>query len=143
MIEEYGTVVEAKEKTALIKAKRTTSCDSCVSKSLCTGVAETDMLIEAQNPLNARAGDHVVFMVGAGSVIKAGMLFYLFPLLGFIAGVVLGQVFAEKIPLKWDSDIISALAGFFFLALTYGGISLYGRHAEKKRTYMPTIVRIV
>src|SRR3972149_8173105 len=106
MIEEYRTVVEAKEKTALVKAKRTTSCDSCVSKSLCTGVAETDMLIEAQNPLNARAGDHVVFVVGAGSVIKAGMLFYLFPLLGFIAGVVLGRGFSDKNPPKWGFDIL-------------------------------------
>src|SRR3989304_10558065 len=100
MIEEYGPGVEAKEKTALVKAKRTTSCDSCVSKSLCTGVAETDMLIEAQNPLNARAGDHVVFMVGAGSVIKAGVLFYLFSLLGFFSGGVLRAVFCQKNPPK-------------------------------------------
>lgn len=135
-------MVEAKGPTALIKAQRTTSCDSCASKKVCHGVTETDMVIEVLNPVNAKAGDEVVFTVGAATVLKAGVFAYLVPLIGFIAGVVIGQMAAEKVFPGRDADLVSAALGFAFLAVTFFGIYLYGKKA-KKGSYMPTIVKIV
>lgn len=143
MIEEEGRIIEVKGETAFIKAERTTSCDKCMAKEVCTGLTETSMLIEALNPVNAKAGDHVIFNVGAATVVKAGVLLYLFPLIGFISGIVAGQLTADRVFPGRNPDIVSAIFGFIFLALTAAGVHLYGRRAQKSRTYMPTVVRIV
>lgn len=146
MIEEQGEVMEVKGGAALVKAQRTTSCESCISKDLCRSVTETDMLVEAENPAGARVGDKVIFTVGAATLLKAGVLFYLLPLLGFIFGVVLGQLTAETLaPFTpgWDPDLISAALGFFFLVLTLLGLRVYGRRAETNRRMRPRIVKVV
>lgn len=152
MIEEQGEVMEVKGGAALIKAQRTTSCEKCISKDLCRSVTETDMLVEADNPAGARVGDKVIFTVGAATLLKAGVLFYLFPLIGFIFGVVLGQLTAATLttlpPLApftqgWDPDLISAALGFFFLFLTLLGLRAYGRRAETNRQMRPKIVKVV
>ena len=70
MIEEEGIVLELKDGIAIVKAQRTTSCDKCATKSVCHGVSETDMVVEALNPINAKVGDRVHISIGAGTVIK-------------------------------------------------------------------------
>lgn len=141
--------MEVKGGAALVKAQRTTSCESCISKDLCRSVTETDMLVEAENPAGARVGDKVIFTVGAATLLKAGVLFYLLPLLGFIFGVVLGQLTATTLATLapftsgWDPDLISAALGFFFLVLTLLGLRVYGRRAETNRQMRPRIVKVV
>jgi sigma-E factor negative regulatory protein RseC len=143
MIEEEGTVLEVKGGAALIKAQRTTACESCFSKELCRSVTETEMLIEADNPAGAHVGDKVIFTVGAATLIKAGLLFYLLPLLGFIFGVVLGQLGAQTLAPGMNPDLVSAGLGFFFLVVALLGIRLYGRRAETNKTMRPRVVRVV
>jgi sigma-E factor negative regulatory protein RseC len=143
MIEEEGTVVEIKGGAAIIKAQRTTSCESCMSKDLCHSVTETDMVVEADNPAGAHVGDRVVFTVGAATLLKAGVLFYLFPLLGFIAGIVLGQVLAPAVSSGLNPDLLSAVLGSLLLVLTLLALRLYGRRAEKNRAFRPRVVRVV
>jgi sigma-E factor negative regulatory protein RseC len=127
MIEEEGTVVEIKGGAAIVKAQRTTSCESCISKDLCQSVTETDMVIEAENQAGAHVGDRVIFTVGAATLLKAGVLFYLIPLFGFIAGIVLGQVLSQTVAPVRNPDLLSAALGFLFLGLTLLGLRLYGK----------------
>lgn len=141
MIEESGTVVENREKTVLIKARRGSSCESCASKKACHGA--DDILIEAENPVGAKAGDRVIFTAGAGSILKAGVLLYLVPIFFFITGVILGQTASERIWTGANPDLISGALGFSFLAIAFAVLKVYSKIIEKKRSYRPHVLRVI
>ncbi|MBI5344509.1 MAG: SoxR reducing system RseC family protein [Deltaproteobacteria bacterium] len=141
-MEEHGVIVKDKGLTALIKAERTTACEKCVQKDSCLSTSDVDMLIEADNPIGAKPGDHVVFTIGAGSIVKAGMLLYLVPIVSFIAGVVLGQTLAKRAFTDWNPDLVSGVLGLIFLAATFIGLKVYGKVlVEKNKAYRPSVLR--
>lgn len=142
-MEEHGVVVENKGATVLIKTERKSSCDSCASKKLCQSIGETDMLIEADNPVGANVGDLVVYEVGAGSVIKAGMLLYLVPLLSFILGIVLGEEASGRFFAGQNPDLVAGIFGFLFLGAAFVGLKLYGRRLERNKAYRPHVLKVV
>src|SRR3989337_2681180 len=107
-MEEHGIVIRKDGQRAIIRAERTGACDSCSSRKSCgqTG-SETEMLIEADDPVGVKAGDKVVFAVAAGSILKAGMLLYLFPILSFIAGDFLDEaLFSGMLP-GYNPDLVA------------------------------------
>lgn len=144
MAEEYGTIIKLKGSIAVIKAQRTSACESCSSKKSCsTGNVDNEIFVEAENAVGAKVGDKVIFNVGAASVLKAGLLLYLLPIICFITGVVLGQVvFAPLLPGK-NPDLISGLFGAGFLAAAFFGLKLYGRLADKSKSMRPRILKVV
>jgi sigma-E factor negative regulatory protein RseC len=146
MIEEQGVIIETRNDIAFISTERGSECDSCGSKTLCKpggdGPDKT-MIVEARNPIGAVVGERVLFTVGAATVLRAGMMLYLVPLLSFIAGVVVGQVLGPKVLPGSNLDLVSAVLGFLFLALSFGGLRIYGKRASTDETYRPTIVRVV
>jgi len=142
-MEEKGIVVEEKGSTVMIRTDRKSSCDSCATKSLCQGIGESDMLIEAENLVGAHVGDHVVVTVGAASVLKAGVLLYLVPVLSFILGLVLGQTVVAAYFPRQNPDLVSGVLGAVFLLAAFVGLKLYNRTLEKGRTHMPRVLRVV
>ncbi len=141
-MEETGTVIEVREDTVLIRTEKKSACESCASRELCHSVTENEVILEAINPVGAKKGDRVVFTVGATTLVKAGLLVYLFPLAGFLAGVVAGQLLGDALP-SVDKDILSAFLGFGIMALVFAGVNLYSRRKEKLKEYMPQVIRIV
>ncbi len=142
-MEESGVIVQLKGTMALIRAERSSSCDSCAQKKSCHGGSSgTDAFVEAENRVGARVGDHVVFTVSAGSVIKAGLLLYLFPIISFIIGVVLGQTVAARLLPGQNPDLVSGVLGAVFLALAFAGLKIYGSLADRKRSFRPQILRV-
>ncbi|MFQ5442431.1 MAG: SoxR reducing system RseC family protein [Thermodesulfobacteriota bacterium] len=142
-MEEHGVVVEDKGMTVVVKTERGSSCEGCASKRSCHSVGETEMLIEVRNTVGAVVGQEVVFTVGAASVMKAGVLFYLVPVLSFIFGVVLGQTVAVKIFPNENPDLVSGVLGVILLALSFFGLKIYSRRLEKDRSFRPRILRVV
>lgn len=145
-MEEQGVVMELrKNNTALIKSARTSACDSCGSKKSCsTGGSGTEMLMEADNVIGAQKGDHVVFAVAAGTIMKAGLILYLVPLVSFIVGVVAGQAVVAPLLPNINPDLVSGVLGVIFLVAAFIGIKIYNRAMEKKGGSMrPKILRKV
>jgi len=142
-MEESGVVVQIKDTTAVIRAERSSSCDSCAQKKSCHGdPTATDAFIEAENTVGALPGDHVVFTVSAGTVIKAGVLLYLFPIISFIVGVVFGQTLATSVLPQYNPDLVSGVLGAVFLALAFVGLKLYSSFIDKKKSFRPRILRV-
>lgn len=143
-MEEHGIVVQKKERTAVIRAERTTSCDSCASKKSCHSGsgAGGEILIEAEDMVGAKVGDRVVFSVSAGSVLKAGVLVYLVPVLSFIAGVVLGQTFISGALPGFNADLVAGATGLVFLVLAFLGLKGYGALSERKGSMRPRVLRV-
>lgn len=144
-MEEQGLVIQQKDRTVIIKAQRSTACDGCSSKKSCHsgGGSDTDTFIEAENPIGAKVGDRVVFSIGAASVIKAGLLIYLVPILSFIAGVVLGQIAAKNVFPGQNPDLVAGLLGLAFLILAFIGLKLYNKYLEKNKGFRPQVLRVV
>lgn len=142
-MEENGIVIQIKNTTAVIRAQRSTSCDSCAQKKACHGdTTGTEALIEAENPVGAKVGDRVVFSVGAGSVVKAGLLLYLFPIISFIGGVVLGQTLAARVFPMQNPDLVSGVLGVLFLALAFVILKVWGALMDRRKTFRPQILRV-
>lgn len=146
MIEERGIIIAISgAETATIKAKRSEVCEGCGTKDLCHDPEDDESTrLEALNPIGAKVGDEVGFTVGTATVIKAGILIYLFPLIGFIIGVVIVQALAGVLlPDGWNADLVSAILGLILLALTYLVISIYSKRSEKDSSTMPKITAIL
>ena len=145
IMEEYGLVVDIKSNNVvLIKAERSSSCEKCMTKEMCYPADDDkSMMIEAEDPIGVKKGDKVVFSVGAATVLKAGVMLYLIPLLFFIAGVVAGQVAGSAVAPGFNKDLLSALLGFLFLICAFIGLKFYGRRAEEGGEYRPTVTRVV
>lgn len=141
-MEEHGVVIRKEGQKAVIKAERTGACDSCSSKKSCAQASDAEMLIEADDPVGVKAGDKVVFAVSAGSVLKAGMLLYLLPILSFIAGVVLGQaVFSGLLP-GYNPDLVAGVSGAAFLAAAFIALKAFSRLSERSRSMRPQVLRV-
>lgn len=143
-MEEHGIVVQKKGNTAVIKAQRSTSCDNCASKKSChSGAgADNDILIEAEDSFGAKVGDRVVFSVSAGSVLKAGMLLYLFPIVSFIGGLVLGQAVLTGYLPGYNGDLVAGATGALFLALAFIGLKFYGVLTARNNSFRPRVLRV-
>ncbi len=142
-MEEHGVVVESRGLTALVKTSRGTSCESCKAKKECKPAEQDDMRIEVENTIGAKVGDNVVFTVGAGSVLKAGVLFYLVPVLSFIAGVVLGQAVLAGFMPGVNPDLVAGLFGVFLLIISFMGLKLYNRRLMRDNAFRARILRVL
>ena len=143
MIEEQGTIIETRGEIAIIKAKRGAGCDSCGSKEMCHPSEDEDMLVDARNPIDAPAGSEVIFTVPASTVLKAGALVYLMPLLCFIAGIVIGQIAAPELMPERNKDLVSAFLGFAFVIAAFGFLRIYGRKEKNREQFRPTVVKVL
>lgn len=143
-MEEHGTIIRKDGDKVVIKAKRTGACESCSSKKSCAtaGGADAEVLVEALDPIGVKVGDKVVFSVSAGSVLKAGALLYLFPILSFIAGVALGQSVLPRFLPGYHPDLISGMAGVAFLAAAFGLLKFFSVLSERGRSFNPRVLRV-
>lgn len=143
-IEESGTVVEARGRTALVRMRRTSSCSGCASAGLChAGSGENERLLEARNDAGAAAGDAVRVSVAARAVISASARIYLVPVAGLLAGAGVAQVLAGAFV---AADAAAKAAGFGGIAGAILGVLLgrhLGRRAEAVGAPLPRITRIV
>jgi sigma-E factor negative regulatory protein RseC len=143
MVEEEGIVVEVRGTCALIKTSRNPACEKCRSRQFCISTDETEMLIEAKNLIDAKEGDRVLITIGSATAIKAGFMFYLLPLAGFIIGVLIGQMYISPLTPGYSPDLVSAASGAILLVLTFIGIRIYGIFIYSKKDYRPSIERII
>lgn len=127
----------------VIKAERTSSCDSCASRETCATGSGKDMFIEAENTLGVKTGDRVIFTIGKGSVVKAGLLLYLFPVISFIVGVVLGATVGKSLLPSQNPDLVSGLTGVAFLVIAFIGLKIYSRALARKSSFRPQVLRVV
>jgi sigma-E factor negative regulatory protein RseC len=143
-IEESGTVVELRERTALVRLRRSSACAGCASAGRChTGPGEREQLLEAWNEAGAVVGESVRVAVPAKAVLGASARIYLLPVGGLLAGAAVAQVLA--------SAFISAPAGE--TAAGIGGIAgavaavLLGRKLRSRpgnnESSLPRIIRVV
>jgi sigma-E factor negative regulatory protein RseC len=99
------------------------------------------MLVEVKNLLNANVGDCVEISMPTRSLIKMGMLVYLFPVLVLIIGAAAGNACAGY--LDMDSNLASIMGAALALGISFGVLKGIERSARNKREYQPTMTRLL
>ena len=101
---------------------RESACSGDCHKCSGCGSSQQTILIRAENPIKAKAGDWVVIEAKSGAVLKAAVMLYIVPLVLFIAGYLAGEHL-------WQRGILVALAGLLVGLVL---IKLMDRHMTKK-----------
>ena len=90
MIEEQGRVVATEPGAVWVETVRRSTCSSCSANAGCgqglmqrLGVGAGRARVRALSELSLRVGDAVVLGIHEDLLLRASVLFYLFPLLGF------------------------------------------------------------
>jgi len=132
---EEGIVIAVYDHMAKVRAIRSSSCDGCAAREICKPTGGTEVIIEAINEIGASVGERVKISMQPGTLLKASFIAYILPLIGFLAGGIVG---------KWigGTDTSAAILGIVFLVLTYGGIWLYNKKGRREK-YKPVIVAIL
>lgn len=141
---EQGIVIriDADSKTAWIRTTKTGACESCSAKSSChTLGGGKEMEVEAINEAGARIGEQVVIGFETASLLKVSFLLYVFPILGLIAGAVVGDYIAPYFSM--NHSLSALLVGGFAFFLCYLFIRKKGSELAKDRSYRPKVIRIL
>ena len=115
--------------TAQVSCIRESACSGDCHKCSGCGAAKEMILLTADNPIGAKAGDLVKLRSETGPVLKAAAVLYMMPLVLFFAGYTLGA----------GLDRSGALWGGLGFVLSILFIVLYDRRMAKKDNTIYTI----
>ena len=119
--------------TAQVVCIRESACSGDCHKCSGCGAAKETILLTADNPIGARAGDLVNVRSETGPVLKAAAVLYMLPLVLFFLGYLVGEM----------TGISGALCGCLAFAVSIGLIVAYDRHMAKKDNTIYTITGYV
>jgi len=117
--------------TATVIHVRESACSGDCHKCSGCGAAKEAIILEAKNPIGAKAGDLVTIESETGPVLKAAAVMYLLPMVFFFAGYALGAAL-------WQQGALGG--GLAFLA-SIGLAVVYDRKVVKKQNTGYTIIR--
>jgi sigma-E factor negative regulatory protein RseC len=143
-IEEGGTVVEVRGRTALVRLRRSSACSGCASAGHChAGGGESEQVLEASNEAGAAAGDAVRVAVSSRAVLGASVKIYLLPVAGLLAGAAVAQVLARSTLPPAAAENAAGVGGIIgaLLAVLVG--RRWGGRAGGGVAVLPRITRIV
>lgn len=140
---QQGFIVEiVDDKTAKMRMQRHSACASCGKCAKLTSESQ-DLIVEVDNQIGAKVGDHVEVSMDSVKVMKATMLAYMLPLVFLIAWTAICFFVLNNINFNGPIELLSGLCGLLCTFLSY----LYLRKNDKKyresRDYIPIVVRII
>ena len=141
MATEEGIVIGTDTLTAMVKTKKSESCEGCASRKSCNVMGGgNDMEVEAINEVQARIGDRVTLSFETSSLLKATFFLYVFPIIFMFAGALTGQRMAQA--LNVDESGLSVAAAFIFFLVSIFIVKIKGNKMAGQNRYRPRIVRI-
>jgi len=141
MIEEIGIVSSTDGPTAVVNVPKKSTCDGCTAGTCTAG--ERSMEIVAENKAGAKPGQKVKVVVQSYVYLKGTAIIYGLPALALVMGAVLGKE-VMSVFLPWiDADLVSAIFGFGFLALSFLGVKQWANRKSGKKESRPVIEEIL
>ncbi len=142
MIEETGIVKKTDGIMAKVIVQKRGVCEGCAASGVCES-SEEGMEIEALNTVQAKEGQTVKVSIKPQTYLKGTLFIYGFPLVAFIAGVIIGKNLGEAYFKDINSDVVSAILGFVALIASFLIAKTWGKKAEAKIEYKPIIEEIL
>ncbi|MBW1990240.1 MAG: SoxR reducing system RseC family protein [Deltaproteobacteria bacterium] len=141
-IEEGIIVSVTDDGHARVKTRRCEACDHCAAREGCRvmgGGKEVEFLVK--NTLDAAPGDRVAVGVSDASFMKATFLVYFVPMMGLVAGALLGNRLAAGTSL--DPEAAAVLLGLAGFAVTFAAVRLLANKLGAKTQYQPYMAKIL
>ena len=134
---ETGTVVEMAGHVARVQVEQGPHCGSCCACSaLSGGSAELDVPTDT----TLEVGSRVVVEIPEQSSWVSSLLLFGLPLVGLVAGVVVGQ---EWQPFGLGSNGAALILGFGLLVVLFAVSAAIDRAFVRKRQPQPSIVQVL
>jgi sigma-E factor negative regulatory protein RseC len=138
--QEVATVVETYNRKAKVKIKRSSECEHCKAAKFCGMLSRPYILIEADNPVQAKQGEEVLVKIEVEDELKAAFLLYFIPLVAFMLGMLLGS----WVHLFGNPNLSMCFFSFLFLGISFIGIKLYNDRIYKQRSFStPVITKVL
>ncbi|MDY2735578.1 SoxR reducing system RseC family protein [Intestinibacter sp.] len=140
---QQGFIIEiVDDKTAKMIMQRHSACASC-GKCAKLSSETQDLVVEVDNKIGAKVGDHVEVSMETVKVMKATMLAYVMPLIFLILGTAVSFFVLNSISFKGPLEVISGACGLLCTLLSYLYLKKNDQRYRDSREYIPVIVRIV
>lgn len=146
MIEEPGLVVAVEGAYAQVQTQRRGACGGCSANGVCgTSVLERylgrrPVHLRALNQAGANVGDRVLVGISEQGLLKAAAAGYLLPLLGLIAGALLGQSLGRWLGAV-ATDLPSLVGAAIGFALALRWLRRYSAGVERDPERRPVVLR--
>ncbi|MBA5850302.1 SoxR reducing system RseC family protein [Clostridium sp. cel8] len=134
--ETSGIVIEVNGNIAKVRTSNHADCENC---GACPGAAAS--VINARNPVGAKPGQHVKFVVEESHMLKAAFVVYILPLIGIFLGALLGTWIGKSVGGNLMLFQVIGGAILFILSLVY--IKIFDKSAAKDDSVKPVIKSIL
>lgn len=137
-----GYIIEiVDDKTAKLKMQRHSACASC--GKCVTSSEKKDILVEVENTIGAKVGDHVEVNMDNVKILKATAMAYLIPLLGLLVGTIGSYFILESVGLKSNIEFISAILGLLTTFICYVILNKNDKKFKDSKDFIPVIIKIL
>ncbi len=118
---------------------------ACASCGKCTKLSSEcqDLVVEVDNSIGAKKGDHVEVSMESVNVLKATMLAYLLPLMFLLVGTILTYYILNLIGFSGPIEPISGIVGLICTCISYLLLRKNDNKFKESRQYIPKITRII
>ncbi|MCC0631205.1 MULTISPECIES: SoxR reducing system RseC family protein [unclassified Clostridioides] len=141
---QQGFIMEiVDDRTAKLKMQRHSACAACGKCATADSSESKEILVEVDNTIGAKVGDHVEVSMDNMNVLKAAAMAYIIPLVALLVGTIGTYYILEAIGMTSGVEAISGLVGICLTVICY----LYLKKNDKKfrdsREFIPVITRIL
>jgi len=137
-MKEVGIVQSVKDAEILVKIKRHAACLGC---GVCSVAPGGDMIVKAIVSGRVKVGDQVNIEVDSILILKAILMVYLLPTVGFLAGILAGLKIAPLLGIYEHKEVFSVLTGMALLCISLFLARRYG--IKKRETYKAKITGVL
>lgn len=142
---QQGYIIEiVDDKTAKLKMQRHSACASC-GKCQTLSSESKEILVEVDNSIGAKPGDHVEVNMENMNVLKATALAYLVPLIFLLVGTIVSYFMLDMIISTQGIivELISGIIGIMLMLLSYVILKRNDSKFRDSRKFIPVITKII
>lgn len=142
---QQGYIIEIVDnKTAKLKMQRHSACASC-GKCQTLSSESKEILVEVDNSIGAKPGDHVEVNMENMNVLKATALAYLVPLIFLLVGTIVSYFMLDMIISTQGIivELISGIIGIMLMLLSYVILKRNDSKFRDSRKFIPVITKII
>ena len=142
---QQGYIIEiVDDKTAKLKMQRHSACASC-GKCQTLSSESKEILVEVDNSIGAKPGDHVEVNMENMNVLKATALAYVVPLIFLLVGTIVSYFMLDMIISSQGIivELISGIIGIMLMLLSYVILKKNDSKFRDSRKFIPVITKII
>lgn len=142
---QQGYIIEIVDnKTAKLKMQRHSACASC-GKCQTLSSESKEILVEVDNSIGAKPGDHVEVNMENMNVLKATALAYAVPLIFLLVGTIVSYFMLDMIISTQGIivELISGIIGIMLMLLSYVILKRNDSKFRDSRKFIPVITKII